>query len=183
MRRALLVIDVQNDYFHGRHSITHPAGSFERIQRAMDATHAAGVPIVLVQHCADPSVLAEFQKGTPGWRFPDEIGLRPHSVVVEKSLPGSFTGTPLEEWLRAHAVDTVAIAGYMTQMCCDTTARQALHLGFQVEFLSDATGTHDFSNAAGSVTAEELHRAALVTQASRFSAVMTVEEWAQIVAV
>lgn len=44
-------------------------------------------------------------------------------------------------WLRGQVIDTVVISGYMTQMCCDTTARQALHLGFSVEFLSDATGT------------------------------------------
>ncbi len=182
MQRALLVIDVQNDYFHGRHTITHPADSLANIQRAMDEAHAAGVPIVLVQHCAIPSVLTEFQKGTPGWQFPEEIASRPHDLVVEKELPGSFTNTPLEAWLRENAVDTVVISGYMTQMCCDTTARQALHLGFAVEFLADATGTHAFSNAAGSVTAEELHRAALVTQASRFSTVLSVEDWAKALA-
>ena len=179
MKRALLVIDVQNDYFTGRHRITYPPGSFENIQRAMDAAAAAAIPIVLVQHCANPAVLTEFAKGTPGWQFPDEIAARPHDLVVEKDLPGSFTGTGLEAWLRERAIDTVVICGYMTQMCCDTTARQALHLGFAVEFLSDATGTHDFSNAAGTVTAGELHRAALVTQASRFSTVMTVAAWAE----
>ena len=73
--------------------------------------------------------------------------------------------------------DTVVISGYMTQMCCDTTARQAFHLGFAVEFLSDATGTLSLANDAGSVTAEELHRAILVTQAALFSRVMTTAEW------
>jgi nicotinamidase-related amidase len=71
----------------------------------------------------------------------------------------------------------VTIAGYMTQMCCDTTARQAMHLGFRVEFLSDATGTLAFRNSAGDVSAEELHRAILVTQQARFSQVMTAGEW------
>jgi len=65
----------------------------------------------------------------------------------------------------------------MTQMCCDTTARQAFHLGFAVEFLSDATGTLDFSNQAGSITAEELHKAILITQAMRFSRVMSTQDW------
>lgn len=65
----------------------------------------------------------------------------------------------------------------MTQMCCDTTARQAYHLGFNVEFLSDATGTLDFTNGAGSVTAEELHRAILVTQQARFSRMLTTQAW------
>jgi nicotinamidase-related amidase len=71
----------------------------------------------------------------------------------------------------------VVIGGYMTQMCCDTTARQAFHLGFGVEFLSDATGTLALANEAGSVTAEELHRAILVTQGMLFSKVMSTVEW------
>ena len=86
----------------------------------------------------------------------------------------------MESWLRERDIDTVVIAGYMTQMCCDTTARQAFHLGFAVEFLSDATGTLSFTNNAGSVTAEELHRAILVTQAMRFSKVIKTSEWIDI---
>ena len=67
----------------------------------------------------------------------------------------------------------------MTQHCCDTTARYAHHLGFNVEFLSDATGTLDFENKAGKVMAEELHRATLVEQQFRFSDVMSTKEWIQ----
>lgn len=59
----------------------------------------------------------------------------------------------------------------------DTTARQAIHRGYAVNFLSDATGTLAVTNAAGSVTAEELHRAILVTQQMRFARVMETEEW------
>ncbi len=177
MKRALLVIDVQNDYFSGRHTITHPADSFARILDAIDAANAAGIPVVLVQHTAPEGTMREFREGTHGWEIIPDVLDRPHDEVIEKHLPGSFTGTPLESWLRVRGIDTVTIAGYMTQMCCDTTSRQALHMGFRVEFLSDATGTHDFSNPAGAVTAEELHRAVLVTQASRFAEVMTVREW------
>lgn len=176
MNRALLVIDVQNDYFSGVHEITHPAGSFEGIQRTMDVAHDHGIPIVLIQQSFLPPVPI-FCQGTPGWEIPTEVISRPHDVVIEKPLPGSFTDTNLEAWLREREIDTVVICGYMTQMCCDTTSRQAVHLGFSVEFLSDATGTHAFSNDAGSVTAEELHRAALVVQGSRFAKVMTVEAW------
>ena len=79
--------------------------------------------------------------------------------------------------LARHLVDTVVIAGYMTQMCCDTTARQAVHLGYKVEFLSDATGTLDLKNAAGSISAEDLQRAILVTQQARFSKVLDTEAW------
>ncbi len=62
-------------------------------------------------------------------------------------------------------------------MCCDTTARQAMHMGYSVEFLSDATGTLQLSNSAGNISAEDLHKAILVTQAARFSKVLSSDEW------
>ena len=92
-------------------------------------------------------------------------------------MPGSFTGTVLGQWLQDRAVSSVTVAGYMTQICCDTTARQAFHRRYAVNFLSDATGTLDISNQAGSVSAADLHRAILVTQQQKFARVMSTDEW------
>jgi len=177
-QRALLVIDVQMDYFSGPMTVTYPQGSFERILQAVDAAKIAGVPVVMIQHTASRPTLKLFQTGSEGWQLHPGLVRRGWDHLIEKTLAGSFTGTDLDEWLKAHDIGTVAICGYMTQMCCDTTARQAQHLGYAVEFLGDATGTLDFSNDAGSVKAEELHRAVLVTQNWGFSRVMTVERWA-----
>jgi nicotinamidase-related amidase len=143
----------------------------------MDAAQIAGIPVIVVQHAAPQPDSSVFRRGSLEWQLRSEVAVRPRAALIHKNLPGSFTGTDLERWLREHDIDTVAISGYMTQMCCDTTARQALHLGFKVEFLSDATGTLDVSNEAGSITAEDLHRAILVTQQMRFSQVMTTGEW------
>jgi len=65
----------------------------------------------------------------------------------------------------------------MTQMCCDTTARQAFPRGYSVKFLSDATGTLSVTNSAGTIGDSELHRAILVTQQMRSSRMMTTREW------
>jgi nicotinamidase-related amidase len=62
-------------------------------------------------------------------------------------------------------------------MCCDTTARQAFHRNYTVNFLADATGTLDIANHAGSIGAADLHSATLITQQQRFARVMTTEEW------
>jgi nicotinamidase-related amidase len=97
-------------------------------------------------------------------------------------LPGSFTGTELESWLRRQGIDTVVITGYMTHMCCDTTARQAVHRGFNVEFLSDATGTLPLDNSAGQVSAEELHRSILCAQQMLLSEVLSTDMWCSRVA-
>lgn len=177
MKRALLVIDVQYEYFTGKMPVTHPAGSLGNIFKAMDGANACGIPVILIQHTAPQPDSATFRRGSGEWEIHAGVLGRPHDAFIEKRLPGSFTGTDLEERLKALGIDTVAICGYMTQMCCDTTARQALHLGYSVEFLSDATGTLAISNQAGSVTAEELHRAILVTQAMRFSTVISTDDW------
>jgi len=177
MKRALLVIDVQNEYFTGKLPVTYPAGSLEKICAAMDAASAKGIPVVIVRHTVTAPDRSVFQKGSHEWALHPLVERRPYDLLVEKTLPGSFTGTDLEAWLREREIDTVVISGYMTQMCCDTTARQAFHLGFGVEFLSDATGTLSFANDAGSVTAEELHRAILVTQGTLFSKVKTTLQW------
>ena len=178
-KRALLVIDVQMDYFSGPMTVTYPENSFQHILEAVEAAQAAHIPVVMIQHTASRPTLKLFQKGTEGWQLHPELVRRGWDHYVEKKLAGSFTGTDLEEWLKANGIQTVAICGYMTQMCCDTTSRQAQHLGYAVEFLGDATGTLDFSNDAGRVTAEELHRAVLVTQNWGFSKVLTVHQWAE----
>jgi nicotinamidase-related amidase len=176
-KRALLVIDVQNEYFTGKLPITYPTGSLANVLAGMDAARTHGVPVVVIQHASPQPDAPVFRKGTKEWELHAEVAARPHDVLIHKWLPGSFTGTELETWLREHGVETVVIAGYMTQMCCDTTARQAMHLGFGVEFLSDGTGTLAIKNDAGQVSDEELHRAILVTQQMRFSRVMETGDW------
>lgn len=177
MKRALLVIDVQNEYFTGKLPVTYPEGSLANILRVMDVSVEKNIPIVVIQHTAPKEDSPTFRKGSDEWELNREVAKRSRDLWMEKNFPGSFTGTILENWLRENEIDTVVIAGYMTQMCCDTTARQAFHRGFAVEFLADATGTLFVQNDGGRVTDEELHRAILVTQSMRFSKVMKTAEW------
>lgn len=178
-RRALLVIDVQNEYFSGGLPITYPHNHLSNILHVMDNASQADVPVVVVQHTFLTDELPLFQRGTPAWQLHDEVAGRPHDFHVEKNLPGGFTHTDLEDWLQKNAIDTVAIAGYMTHMCCDTTARQAVHRGLNVEFLSDATGTLALENQAGQVTDEELQRSILCAQQMLLSEVINSNDWLQ----
>jgi nicotinamidase-related amidase len=174
---ALLVIDVQNEYFTGRLPVTFPEGSLNNILRVMDHAACVGMPVAVIQHSAAAADSPTFRKGSDGWRLHPEIEIKGRDILIEKSLPGSFTGTGLQRWLEEVDVQRVAICGYMAQMCCDTTARQAFHLGFAVDFLSDAIGTLDVQNSAGAISAPDLHRAVMVTQAMRFARVIKTEEW------
>jgi nicotinamidase-related amidase len=177
MKRALLVIDVQNEYFTGKLPVTYPKNSFENIIKVIDFANENNIPVLLIQHTNPGKDAVTFKKGTAEHKIHAEVLKRGYDKIIEKNLPGSFTGTELGLWLKENDIDTIVISGYMTQMCCDTTARQAMHMGFNVEFLSDATGTLDISNSAGEISAEELHNAILITQAMRFSKVMSTDEW------
>lgn len=174
--RALLVIDVQNEYFSGKLPVSYPPGSLGNILKAMDAATTYQFPVAVIQHTAQSETSPVFRKSSAEWELHSEVERRHRDVLIEKKWPDSFVETDLEEWLKGRGINTLTICGYMTHMCCDTTARRAFHLGFSVEFLSDATGTLSFNNEAETVTDEELHRAILVTQ-SRFGKVLKTDEW------
>jgi nicotinamidase-related amidase len=177
-RRALIVVDVQNDYNGGNLAIQHPPfhGSVDNVARAMDAATAAGIKVVVVKQLA-PEGSPVFAKGSHGGDLHPEIAKRPHDHSIEKALPSAFTGTDLEEWLRANAIDTATVVGYMTHNCILSTIVHALHMGFSVEFLSDAAGPVPYANSAGYASAEEIHRVVSVVLQSRFAAVLRTAEW------
>lgn len=176
--RALVVIDVQNEYISGNLPIAYPelSESLVNIGVAMDTAVALGMPVVVVQQVA-PETSPIFAKGSHGYALHEVVTNRSYDHHVEKTLPSAFVGTDLAPWLEARSIDTIVVVGYMTQNCDESTARDALHRGLAVEFLSDATGTLAMANQQGSLGAEELHRAVLLVLQSRFAAVSTTREW------
>lgn len=177
-RRALVVIDVQNEYVSGNLPIEYPPveRSLANIGRAMDAAHAAGVPIVVVQQDA-PAGSPLFAKGSPGWALHPVVVERAHDHHVHKTLPSAFPETDLAGWLAARGVDTLTIVGFMTHNCDASTIVHAVHQGLTVEFLADATGAVPYENAAGRASAEEIHRVYSVVFHSRFASVASTDAW------
>jgi nicotinamidase-related amidase len=178
MKRALLVIDVQNEYVNGTLPIAFPplAVSLPNIGAAIDAAHDAGIPVVAIQQTM-PSTAPIFAHGSRTWEFAPVVAERRVDIVLEKTLPGSFAETNLAAWLRERGVDTVTVIGYMTQNCVDATTKQGFDNGFSMEVLADATGTLPYANAAGSVSAATLHESILVALNARFAAVATTQAW------
>jgi nicotinamidase-related amidase len=178
-RRALVVIDVQMEYFAGGGlPIEHPPvqDTLPNIGRAMDAAHAAGVPVVVVQHDAPPEAPL-FRPGTPRWELHPEIARRPRDLFVTKHLPSVFSGAGFADWLAARGIDTLTVVGYMTHNCDASTVFEAMHRGLKVEFLADASGALPYANAAGRASAEEIHRVFSVVFHSNFAAVGSTEAW------
>lgn len=177
-RRALLVIDVQNEYVTGNLRIEYPPldTSLPNIAIAMDAARAAGVPVIVVQHDA-PEGFPVFAQGSPGWQLHPIVAGRHADHRINKSMGSVFAGTDLRQWLAAHAIDTLAVVGYMTHNCDAATIYHAAHDGLNVEFLSDATGALPYENAGGRASAEEIHRVFCTVFHSNLAAVSTTGDW------
>jgi nicotinamidase-related amidase len=182
-RRALIVIDVQNEYVTGGLRIQYPpvSSSLHNIGRAMDGACAAGIPVIVIQQTS-PADAPLFALGTSGWELHETVAKRPHDHYQRKPLPSAFAGTDLADWLAEHRIDTLSVIGYMTHNCDDTTIKHAFDRGLQVEFLHDASGSVPYANRAGFASAEEIHRVYSVVQQSRFAAVLSTDEWLACVA-
>lgn len=177
-RRALLIIDVQNEYFTGNMPIEYPPveTSLPNIFLAIETAKATKMPIVLVQHDA-PEQSPVFAKGSHGWQLHSAIKDVAADHRINKTMADVFAGTDLKQWLSANKIDTLTITGYMTHNCNASTVYHAAHEGYKVEFLSDATGALPYENAGGKASAEEIHRVFSTVFHSNFAAVITTQEW------
>ena len=179
-RRALILIDVQQQYFDGTLEIHYPphADSLPRILVAIDAAEASGIPIVAFQHSGGEGAPL-FAPGTPEFELHPEIEARATDewTRITKSYSSVYAGTGLAEWLRERDLDTVALVGYMTNNCVLASSVEAEFLGFTTEVLSDATGAINIANSAGFASAQTVHTTLMALLNSNLATVATTEAW------
>ncbi|KAI5678396.1 hypothetical protein M9H77_09346 [Catharanthus roseus] len=160
---VLLVIDMQK-YFY---SMSKPI--LAAIKATIDLCRSSSVPIIFTRHChkspEDYGMLYEWwngdliMDGTSEAELIDDLGRKDGDLVIEKNTYSAFRGTNLEEKLKKMGVEEVIVSGVMTNLCCETTAREAFVRGFRVFFSTDATAT----------TSEDLHQATLKNMAYGFA--------------
>ena len=158
---ALVVIDAQQEYFAPLGKVVLPGGpaAVARIARALAWARSESIPIVHIVHESRKPGAAIFAPGSDALAIHPEASAAPGEPVMTKHLPGSFTGTALEQFLRERGVERLIVSGFMTQMCVDTTARQAAHLGFNVTILADATAAKAVKGPDGvEISADIVHR-------------------------
>ncbi|MBD0421008.1 cysteine hydrolase [Streptomyces sp. TRM S81-3] len=130
---ALLVIDMQNALV----AMAHRAGeTVAAIAGLSERARAAGVPVVTVRQRDE-----ELVPGTEGWQVVPELAPREGEPVVDKTTPDSFLDTGLDGMLRALGVTEVIVTGFATEICVDTTARQALSRGYDLVYVADGHTT------------------------------------------
>jgi nicotinamidase-related amidase len=159
---ALLIIDIQNDYF--------PGGAMELEGAEAAAANAARVlsdfrkeekPVVHVRHLSLRPGATFFIPGTRGSEIHSLVRPVAGETVIEKSFPNSFRNTKLREELERLQATNLVVAGMMTHMCVDASVRQAADLGYKITLLGDACATRAQSYGGETVPARQVHAAFL----------------------
>lgn len=157
MTSALLVIDVQNIYTEPSYALycENADKTLAKINRLIRHFKRNNEPVIYIRHIhkedgsdtghmfdfSGPSTDFDFRENTDETRFPDSLLMLESPNIITKNRYSSFLHTRLEEYLHSHAIDRVAICGFMTNFCCESAARDAHDRDFYVDFILDATGT------------------------------------------
>jgi len=172
MTRALVVVDIQNDYFPGgANPLDGPEAAAGKARSLLDAFRASGEPIVHVKHIWDAPDALYLRPGTPGGEINDAVRPDPGEAVVEKAFPNAFLETPLDRRLKDAGVDQLLVCGMMTSMCVDATVRAAVDLGYDVAVAHDACATMALEFGDRRVAAADVHAAFLAALADGYASV------------
>jgi nicotinamidase-related amidase len=180
MTRALVIVDIQNDYFPGgKNPLDRPEAAVEKARELLDAFRASGEPLVHIQHVWDAPDAAFMVPGTEGVEIHDAVRPDDGETVIQKANPNSFLDTPLERHLRDQGVDTVVVCGMMTSMCVDATVRAAVDLGFETTVVHDACATMPLEFGGRSVPAPDVHAAFIAALGDGYATVASADEVAK----
>jgi len=162
MKTALLLIDIQNDYFPGgKNPLVNPLDAAQKAYELLQCFREHGGRHVHIQHISLKPDATFFIKGDSGSDIHDSVAHFEGEPIVYKHFPNSFRETNLLELLKGWAIERVVITGMMTHMCVDATAHAASDLGFQVIIAEDACATRDLQYGDTTIPAEHVHKAFL----------------------
>ena len=175
-RRALLLIDIQNDYFPGgRMELVNSEAAGDKARLLLDKFRQKALPVIHIQHVASEPEMGFFLPGTAGVEINEKVKPLAGETVIQKHYPSAFRETSLLQHLRAKGIGELNLAGMMTHMCVDTTVRAACDLGFACILAHDACATMELSFAGKTVTAQNVQSAYLASLDGIFAQVLDVE--------
>lgn len=170
-KSALVLIDCQNTYREGVMQLEGVEPALVECKALLDRFRAAGRPVVHIQHNA--GVGSPYDVTAPIGAIADVVAPRDGEPVVVKAYPSSFEQTNLASILKDYGVEDLTLAGFMTHVCVNSTARAAFNLGFKPTVVAAATATRSLPSPTGGVTqAKDLQDASLTALNDIFAVVV-----------
>lgn len=178
MKQALLIIDLQNDYFPGG---SNPLPGAEEAARntglLLNDFRTKGLPVIHIQHIATRPTATFFLPGTTGAEIHTSVKPLKGEKVIIKHTPNSFQGTGLLEQLRSWELEQLVICGMMTHMCVDSTTRAAKDFGFDCILIGDACATKALQFNGHTVPATEVQASLLAALSYYYTTVKTTAQF------
>ena len=167
---ALVMIDCQNTYREGVMKLHGVEEALEEARRLLERARAAGTPVIHIAHDAGPG--SPYDVSAEIGQIADIVAPKDGEPTIVKNYPNSFVETDLHERLQALGAKNLILAGFMTHMCVNSTARGAFNLGYHTTVVGRATATRDLPSGSGTIDAATLHQASLAAVADLFGVVV-----------
>lgn len=178
MKKALIIIDIQNDYFdNGRMPLVGSEEACTNAKRLLDKFREEGLTVIFIQHLATRPDASFFLPNTEGAKIHKKISPLKNEKIIIKNYPNSFRETDLMEYLKEKQVTDLVVCGMMTHMCVDATTRAAKDFGFNISVIGDACATKNQEYRGKTVEASDVQNSFLSALNYFYSTVLTTDEY------
>lgn len=176
MSRALLIVDIQRDYFPGgAYPLVEPDAAAASARKVLEAFRFGDEHILHLRHLWDAPDATFMRPGTDGIEIHPTVAPADGEPVLEKEEPNGFLETDLEDELRSRGVDELVVAGMMSSMCVDATVRAAVDLGFEATVVHDACAAPDLEFDGREVPGAAVHAAFMAALADGYAEVVSAD--------
>ncbi|MGJ5641383.1 cysteine hydrolase family protein [Formosa sp. S-31] len=178
-KQALIVIDIQNDYFeNGGIPLVNPVEASLKAGEIIEHFRSKNLPIAHIQHVSsNPELMPIMVEGTNGVEIHDNVKPLDGEKVFQKHYPNSFRETGLLDYLKENDVTELVITGMMTHMCIDATTRAAFDFEYKCTVIHDACASRDLEINGKTVKAEDVHHAFLAALEFFYAEIKSTEEF------
>jgi nicotinamidase-related amidase len=178
MKKALLIIDIQNDYFTGgTNQLTGSEVAAQNAQKILKKFRSDKSEVIFIQHLSTRPGATFFVPGTKGCEINTIVKPLKNEKVIIKHFPSSFRETELQNYLKTKEITELVVCGMMTHMCVDSTIRAAKDFGYNCTLIADACATKDLEVLGIKIKAPDVHNSFLAALAYFYSTVVTTHEY------
>ncbi|SHM87369.1 Nicotinamidase-related amidase [Chitinophaga jiangningensis] len=174
MKQALLIVDIQNDYFPGgRHPLKGAPEAAQQAKKVLAHFRKHDLPVIHVQGLSTNEGATFFLPNTDGVKINEAVLPLPGEKVITKHYPNSFRETDLLAYLKANKIQQLTILGMMTHVCIDATVKAAKDNGFDCTVVADACATLDVEVLGEKVPADAVQHSLLAAMAFYYATIST----------
>jgi nicotinamidase-related amidase len=178
MTKALVLVDIQKDYFPGgKMELPDIGRASENAGRLLRLCREKSIPILHIQNISTRPGAMAFLPGTAGAEIHPSVMPLPGETVIVKHYANSFRDTDLYEQLKSRGIQELIICGAMSNMCIDATTRAAFDLGFTCTVVEDACAARDLQFNGVAVEAAKVHAAFMAALAYVYARVVSIDQF------